>query len=192
MAGAIPITFRRMVGGNGANPTIMRLPENNNCVALRGVPIAQTSGYVDESATINGNNNLFYGFSAEAGKNRATDGTAETLVVPGGVQNQNNAHVIPLGAPMDDGNMGVISAGPNTRFMGALTSSNNVAAAQLGATMGLTKDSNNYWYLDPAKNNQASGGCVVITKLVDPVGTNAGKLEFAVIQARVQFLSQQT
>jgi hypothetical protein len=178
-----------MIGGG--MPEIMRLAENNNSVALEGVPIAITSGYVDESATIDGNNNLFLGFSTEYGKNRATDGTAEVAHY-GSVRNQANAVNIAVGTPMDDGNMGVILAGPTVRFMGALETNNNVAQAQVGATAGLTKDSNNYWYIDPAKNNQASGGCIVITSLVDAIGTAAGKLEFSVIQARVQNLSQQT
>jgi hypothetical protein len=172
-------------------PTIQRLPENNNSVAKMGVPIALTSGYVDQSAAITDNNNMFIGFSTEYGKNRAADGVAETAHY-GSVINQANAVNIAVGTPMDDGNMGVLMAAPGVRFMGALTSANNIAAAQLGATMGLTEDANNYWYVDPAKNNQASGGCVKITDLVDPVGTAAGRVEFEVINARIQTLSQQT
>jgi hypothetical protein len=189
MAGAIPITFRKMVGGGF--PEIRRIPEAKNCVALEGTPIAVSSGYANASATIDGNNNLFTGFSLEYGKNRAANGTEETLTF-GSVRNQNNAVLIPVGAPMDDGKIGVVVPGPEARFQGALTTSNNSTNNMIGNVMGLTKDSNNYWYIDPAKNNQAAGGCIRITDLISANGTVGGKLEFSVIQARVEPYSYQT
>jgi hypothetical protein len=189
MSGAVPIKFRRLAYGAGM-PTIQRFPENNNCIAKEGTPIAITSGYVDKSAAITNANNLFLGFSTEYGKNRATDGTAETLHY-GSVPNQANAVNIPVGAPMDDGNLGVVMAAPGVRFKGALTAANNSAASMLGAMMGLTEDSNNYWYVDPAKLDGANGACVRITELIDPVGTNAGLVEFEVIASHIQSLTLQ-
>jgi hypothetical protein len=188
MAGAIPITFRRRVGGAGL-AAIQRVPEAANCVALDGTPIAVSGGYANAAANFNNNNNQFLGFSTEYGKNRAANGTAEHLTF-GYVRNQANAELIPVGAPMDDGNIGVLIPKQGDRFMGALTSANNSAQNMVGTVMGLTKDSNNYWYINPANNNETSGGCIRITELIDAAGTAGGKLEFEVINTRLQLYEQ--
>jgi len=183
MASAIPITFRRLVNGAGM-PEIQRVPEAKNATFKEGTPITVTDGYGNNAAEQNNNATQFSGFSVEYGKNRAANGTAEHLSY-GSVRNQANAELIPVGAPMDDGNVGMIIPGPNLRFMGALEYNNNSAANMVGDMMGLTEDSNNYWYLDPAKDNMATGGCVRITKLIDAAGTAGGRLEFSVVQSRV-------
>jgi hypothetical protein len=190
MPSAIPITFRRMVGSQGM-PTIMRVPEAANAVFKEGTPVVVSDGYANNAAEQNNNATQFSGFSTEYGKNRAANGTEETLTF-GSVRNQNNAVLIPVGAPMDDGNVGIIIPGPEARFMGALEYNNNAAQNMVGDIMGLTEDSNNYWYIDPAKNNMATGGCIRITKLISDAGTAGGKLEFSVIQTRVIDYSPET
>jgi hypothetical protein len=180
MAGGSRILFRRMVGGGF--PEIRRFAENNNCTFLAGTPVKLESGYVEPLAEAN-NNNCLAGIAIEPGANLAADGTAETLTY-GSVINQNNAVNIPQGAPINDGKCGVLIASQHARFMGTVGNNNNLAQAMVGAVHGLVKDSNNYWYIDNGVNG-AGNGYVVITELIDAVGTANGKVEFRILDSRI-------
>lgn len=180
---ASPITVNRLIGITA--PEVRRLPENNAVTAKVGTPVALAGGYVQKAAVQNSNTSVILGFSAEPGKNRTTAGVAQVLT-QGSVLNQANAQIIPPGVAMDDGKMGVYIAGPAVRFRGSLHANNNVAQALVGALAGLTEDTNNFWYVDLAKNNAASGGMVRITDLVDAIGTAGGRVEFEVINSRIQ------
>jgi len=100
--------------------------------------------------------------------------------------------LIPVGAPPNDGTMGLHEAVDSTIFIGVLgngaTAANaTIAQADLGAIFGLTKDAGNgFWYIDNNITTTAGGACVQIVELVDAVGTLNGHEAFKVLHAAQQ------
>lgn len=180
----IPITVRRVLSGYASLPVIKRWPENAGSSALMGVPVQVTAGYVDEAATINDATDQIFGFSMEFFHDLDTDGVPKTLTY-GAVQNQSNAVLIPGGAPLSDGCMGVVLANANTEFIGRVGPTQTVTATDLGASFGLTKDTNDQWYVDTSITTANTGACVKITEVID-ASTEGGLVAFVVLAARYQ------
>jgi len=180
----IPITVRRVLSGYASLPVIKRWPENAGETALMGVPVLITSGYAGESPAINDGTDQIFGFSLEFFHDLDSDGVPKTLTY-GAVQNQSNAVLIPAGAPLSDGCIGVVVANSNTEFLGRVGSSQTVSASDLGASFGLTKDSNNQWYVDTSKTTVNGGACVKLTEIID-ADTEGGLVAFVVLAARYQ------
>jgi hypothetical protein len=117
---------------------------------------------------------------------------AKTLTTGFKVNNQASAVVIPLGAPPNDGTLGMVLATESMEFQAtygdSATAANAVLAqVQVGAIRGLTKDAGNgFWYVDNNITTAAGGACVEIIELVDPVGTLNGKVIFKVTKAAQQ------
>jgi hypothetical protein len=93
------------------------------------------------------------GIAANDASNLTTSGVPKLLTF-GTVQNQSVAVNIPRGAPLNDGNMLVQVANVDTIFKGQVGPAQLVANAVLGHNYGLTKDSDNHWYIDLAVDNQ--------------------------------------
>jgi hypothetical protein len=190
-AGGLPILVYKVNTSNGAFARMERLAENAGETALNGVPVLLTSGYVGESPTINDGTDFILGFSTEPFSNLSSDGVAKTLTY-GHVQNQPDAVNIPIGAPINDGTIGVEIATDNVEFIGMLATTGpaSVALAQadIGAVYGLTKNATTgYWFVDKAITTIAGGACVRVTGLADPIGTVDGRVSFTVLSERQQF-----
>lgn len=156
------------------------------------VQVEVASGFIIECATINSAATaLIAGFSTEPGNNLTSSGVAKTLNTGWKVPNQASAVVIPIGAPPNDGTIGLVLATESMEFIGTLGGSTNgnptLAQTMIGAIRGLTKDAGNaFWYIDNDITTTAGGACVEITELVDAVGTANGKVVFKVTKAAQQ------
>jgi hypothetical protein len=173
---AIPFTVYKVIGGAGnALPLLRRLPEAASKTFNYGVPVVSAAGYIQESATISSSSVAIAGVSQQAGDNLATAGTAPvggSSTTYGSVPNQVSAVNIPMGAPMVDGNCGVLLAADSTIFVGVVDAAHTTTATDLGSIFGLTKDSTtNNWFVDTTISAASSGACVEVTDFVDPVGT---------------------
>ena len=191
---AQPISPYKVLIGGTAQAVMRRLLEKAAQTFLIGVPVQVevATGFIIECAAItNAATALIAGFASEFANNLTTSGVAKTLT-QGKVQNQSAAFPIPVGAWPNDGTMGLHEAVDSTIFIGVLGGSTTdadgtIAQTMLGAIMGLTKDAGNgFWYVDADKVTVATGACVQITDLIDPVGTLHGRVGFKVLHAAQQ------
>lgn len=171
---------------SGNQPRMRRIIEDALETFLLGTPveIRDSNGSVEawDGATIALG---IAGFSAEPASNLATAGVPVTLTF-GSVQNQASAVNIPRGAPLNDGRVGFYVANDDTIFRGRVSSAQSVTQADVGNSYGLTKGTDNYWYVDTAKT--AGNACVRIVKL-DPndQGSSIRGVYFVVLPASQQF-----
>lgn len=174
-----------------------RYAEKSGQTMLQGTPVqldvAGATGFIiacpaiTSVATAN-----IAGFCTEPGNNLTSSGVAKILATAFSVPNQPNAVVNPIGAPPNDGTIGMVLATESMEFVGtygdSVTAANAVLAqAQLGTIRGLTKDAgNNFWYVDNAITTTAAGACVEITDFIDAIGTLNGRVIFKVTKAAQQ------
>jgi len=194
---ATPITPRR-IGTNAAGVAQEnRSAEKASQTFLQGTPVqydvAGATGFVIACPTINSAATAnIAGFSVEPASNLTTSGVPKTLNLTQVPPNQPNAVITPLGVPINDGTVGFAVADSATEFVGVLgnsaTAANaTLAQAQVGAIFGLTKDAgNSFWYVDQNITTVAGGACVIITALIDPIGTLNGRVMFRVLDAARQ------
>lgn len=186
----IPIGVRKVTGVNAAFPPTERYDEKETQTFKIGVPVQFSAGYVQECATIDDASptDLILGIATEPGNNLTTAGVPKTLTY-GSVQNQASAVLIPVGAPPNDGKMGVILAGPNVEFYAATRATHALAATDIGSDFGLTKDGGTgYWFVDTDITAAGDGSCLVVTELIDPVGTLGGRVAFRFANDRFQLV----
>ena len=103
------------------------------------------------------------GIAKEFGANLATAGTP--LGTQGGItfgSVQNEAAAVNLTRPyFNDGKTGIIVATPDTVFYAQVGPAQTVAATDLTKQYGLTKDTDNHWFVDKTKTG-ASAAVVVV------------------------------
>jgi hypothetical protein len=175
--------------GGSSHPVGRRFLEDETETFLRGTPVYVdvTEGLLVHNAAItNASDVVIAGFAQEDAHNLTVGGVAQ-LTNEGHPQNQSSAVIIPGGARPSDGACGVWLADLNCSFVGRLLEGVVVAITDLGSLFGITIDTNNYWYIDKTKTTAGAGGIITITKLIDPVGTDHGRLAFKVVQANCQF-----
>lgn len=191
---AVPISVVQLLAVNGSQAPMRRIAEKLTQTFKQGVPVQvdAASGFLQECATINNAATaVIAGMSSEAGSNLTSSGVAKTLT-QGTPFNQASAAIIPLGAKLNDGTCGLFQALDSVVFQGVVGNSNDgtiatIAATDLGAIFGLTKDAGNgQWYVDKNITTVAGGACVVVVELVDAVGTLNGKVNFKVLTAAQQ------
>lgn len=191
---ATPIKIWKVQGIGTAQPSMRRIAEKAAQTFLIGTPVRveAATGFLIANPTISSvATAIIAGFATEPANNLTTSGVAKTLTY-GSVQNQANAVLIPIGAPPNDGTMGVELANDIDWFVGVLGNSATAASAtiaqtDLGALFGLTKDAGtNYWYIDNNITTAAGGACLVITELIDAVGTLNGREAFKVAKVAQQ------
>ena len=182
---AIPITVWKVNGPQ--SPRMERIDEAATQTALIGVPSQLSGGYVQECATIDDAPpaDMILGFSTEFFHNLADAGVGVPLTY-GAVQNQADAVLIPVGAPIADGKMGVLIAESWVEFVGGAEPGTSFDQTDIGSIAGLTKSSNGFWAVDPSKAAEGDGACIKITTLVDPAGTDGGRVAFQVLSDRQQ------
>lgn len=145
----------------GAQPDHRRLPEDAAMTFLDGVPVTlnTTTGGINEwdGTTYTG---AIAGFSAEGASNLTTVNVPKTLTY-GSVPNQPAAVKIPMGAPLNDGRIEVAMAVSDTIFHGQVKSDQLFAITDVGKSYGMTKDSDNHWYVDKTKGTPNIGVIIV-------------------------------
>lgn len=186
MAFAIPIEAVQTISGNQWKAT--RIIEEAAQTFLIGTPVSVDSsdGGIQawDGSTVSGAQGSITGVSYEAASNLATTGTGApapfqgvsgygSAVFFGSVPNESSAKNIPHGAPINDGRVGFISAVGDNVFSAATGNNGSAAtpaATDVGASYGLTKDSNNFWYVD---KNKTGASAVVKIQALDPRDTPA-------------------
>jgi hypothetical protein len=100
--------------------------------------------------------------------------------------NQPLAVITPSLVPINDGRAGYYVASPTTVFVGKYGTTGSATATTnqiVGTLAGLTKDTNNYWYVDSAKTNTVE---IVGLDPRDAVGTVGGRVFFTVLASAQQ------
>ena len=174
-----------------------------------GTPVqvrATDGGVVAWAGTAGGVTGVIAGFAAEMAANLSTTGQGAPqgftpVLGPGSIigsytanPNQSLATITPTGVPINDGRTRFWVPSPTTVFIGKLGNAGNPAATaqtQVGASYGLTIDTNNYWYVDLAKTTVGTNTCVTVVGLDprDMVGTVGGRVWFTVVPSAAQWLS---
>ncbi len=147
---------------------IRRLNEAITQTFLRGTPVAlDASGNVIAWAgvIVTGAVGSIIGITFEDGASLAVVGTPKTLTF-GSVPYMSSAVNIPRGAPPNDARNGLFLAAPTlTVFRGQINpSGQSLLATDIGVHYGLTKDSDNHWYIDKAKTTDGVNTCVTIVE----------------------------
>src|SRR5580765_1502331 len=195
---ATPILHRRTRFDGDAIANMKRMLEKSGQTFNNAVPVQveAASGFIIECAAIvSVATAIIAGIGTEPANNLTTSGVAKTMNTGFKVNNQASAVVIPIGAPPNDGTIGMVLATESMEFIGtygdSATAANAVLAqVQVGAIRGLTKDAGNgFWYVDNNITTLAGGACVEIIELSDAVGTLNGKVVFKVIKAAQQMSS---
>jgi hypothetical protein len=176
-------------------PRVRRIIEEASQTFLPGTPvsIASADGGV---AAWNGTTlaNAIAGFSLEAGNNLAALGTNPSAAVTpaqsltfGSVPNESSAKNI--GRPLfNDGRIGFEVATTDTVFRGQVGPSQTALATDVGVNYGLTKDTDNHWYVDKTKTG--ANAVVTVVKL-DPGDQSASPrgVYFTVMPAAAQLVA---
>lgn len=144
-------------------PGIRRIIELAAQTFLQGTPVSvdAATGAVKawDGTTVAG---MIAGFTKEDAANLVTTGVPKTLTY-GTVANQPLAVNIPAGAPINDGRNGFEIATDSSIFFGQVGPAQTTAATDVGLTYGMTKDTDNHWYVDKTKTGAA--GIVKVVKL---------------------------
>ena len=189
MAGnAVPLKVYKVVGAGDAQPRIMRKLEEASQTFKMGTPLkSNSSGYmIAWAANANNSSGNIAGVATEPGSNLASNGTPKTLTY-GSVPMQANASIVPVGAPPNDGTVGILVAESSTIFVGKCNDAHNIAVTDVGRQGGLTYDTNGFPIVETEANNAtANGACLIITELVDAVGTAGGKVAFRFLDSAQQ------
>lgn len=197
---SVPIVCTRTPFADSGSPSIRRMAEKATQTFLQGTPVqvdvAGGTGFIIACPVMNNAATaLVAGISVGPGSNLTVSGTPKTLNTGFSVQNQPNAVVIPIGAPIVDGNTGFYLASDTNEFIGVMGDSANdalavLAQAQVGAIFGLFKDpGNSFWYVDHNVTTVGTGACVEIIKLIDAIGTLHGRVLFRFTKAAQQLQS---
>ena len=153
---------------SGNQPRMRRIPEASAQTWLPGTPLAlNASGFVIPWAgsVLTSGVGAIIGTSKEGSANLTTSGVAQQQSF-GAVPNQSAA--LNISRPyFNDGRTGIEMADPDTVFSGQVGPAQTVTQANVGVQYGLTKDSDNHWYVDTAKTTIGTNTCVIVTKL-DP------------------------
>jgi len=163
---SIEIHSVQTVSGN--QPRTRRLAEAAAQTWLSGTPLAfNAAGFVIPWAgalltTVVGS---IIGISKEGSANLTTAGVAQQQTF-GSVPNQ--AAAVNISRPFfNDGLTGVETADPDTIFLGQVGPAQTAVQALVGTQLGMTKDTDNHWFVDTAKVTIGTNTCVYIVKL-DP------------------------
>ena len=182
MAGkAVPIVVARTTTDSQA--TIRRYQEKAAQTFKFGTPVfrdnAVNGGVAEWSGVVA--TSKVAGIAVEPASNLTTVGVPKTLTY-GEVPNQASAVNIPRGAPINDGMVGVQLADNTTEFQAQVLDTVAALETDVGKAFGLTKDTNNYWFIDKAKTDS-----VVITGVyAGDAGRNGGREFFRFLDAAAQ------
>lgn len=163
---SIPIYAIQTVSGN--QPRMRRIAEAAGNTFIAGTPIAlNASGDVIAwgGSTFGTGTGAIAGITKEFGANLATAGVPQQQTF-GSVPNETSA--VNISRPyFNDGRNGLEPADPDTIFIAQVGPSQSVTQANVGQQYGMTKDSDNHWYVDTSKNTVGTNTVCIVVKL-DP------------------------
>lgn len=163
---SIEIHSIQSVSGN--QPRTRRLAEAAGNTFLFGTPLAlNASGFVIPwaGALLTTAVGSIIGMSKDFGANLASAGVAQQQTF-GSVPNE--AAAVNISRPyFNDGLTGVETADPDTVFLGQVGPAQTTAQSDIGVQYGMTKDTDNHWFVDKTKLTVGTNTCVIIVKL-DP------------------------
>lgn len=181
---------------SGNQPRMRRLIEEAGQTFLPGTPVViLTAGDGGLAAWVGTNNTVIAGFSKEFGQNLAALGTTPTAAVNPNPQPSTGqavpfeASAVSISRPLfRDGRQAVEVATSDTIFVGQVGPSQTATQANVGNSYGMTKDSDNHWYVDLTKSTSGTNTLVTITKL-DPNDQSATpRSVYFVVQPALQQL----
>lgn len=159
---------------SGQQPRMRRIIEEAGQTFLPGTPVQVAAGdggiqAWDGTTVARG----IAGFSKEAGNNLGALGVQPSAAVPGkqsltfgSVPYEASAQNI--GRPLfNDGRQGFEVAVEDTVFAAQVGPSQTAAATDVGLQYGMTKDSDNHWYVDKTKASVGTNTVCTVVKL-DP------------------------
>lgn len=163
---SIEIHSVQSVSGN--QPRVRRIGEAAGQTYLAGTPLAlNASGFLIAWAGAIVTNQLgaIVGCSKEFGANLTTANTAQQQTF-GSVPNQSAA--VNISRPyFNDGQSGFEVADPDTVFLGQVGPAQTALQSDVGIQYGMTKDTDNHWFVDKTKATVGTNTCVIVVKL-DP------------------------
>jgi hypothetical protein len=147
------IQERGTVSGN--QPRMQRLIEDASQTFLSGTPlqINTANGALKawDGTTVAAG---IAGIGKEFGANLTTAGVAQQQTFQ---QVQNEPNAANFSRPyFNDGKTGIVVANLDTVFYGQVGPSQTTAASDVGISYGLTKDSDNHWYVDKTKTGSSA------------------------------------
>lgn len=192
------ITVAQTVSGN--SPKTREIIEEAAQTFLCGTPVMvdATDGGVKEWTAVPATD-LIAGFSGADAFNLASTGLgAPAAFAPstgigsgitfGSVSYQSAAKNIPRGQPFCLGRSILFTCGQGTVFEAQVGPAQTTVAQDVGKNYGLTKDSDNHWYVDRTKTG--ANACVTIVGLEPNDGPKlAGRVLFAVMSTSVQLVA---
>jgi hypothetical protein len=149
---------------SGNQPRTRRIIEKSAQTFKAGVPVsieAASGAMIEWDGT--DLTDAIAGFSQEGGSNLTTTGVAKQPS-SGSVPNQPSAQNI-LRPVFNDGRLGFEVATVDTIFKGQVGPSQTAVVTDVGVSYGMTKDTDNQWFVDKTKTGASAA--VKITKL-DP------------------------
>ena len=155
---------------SGNQPRIRRLAEAAAQTWLPGTPLAlNASGFVipvaSPIATFTNVQGAVIGTAKEASANLASAGVPQQQTF-GSVPNESLA--VNISRPyFNDGRTGVELADPDTIFLAQVGPAQTATQALVGTALGMTKDSDNHWYVDTTKTTLGTNTVCMVVKL-DP------------------------
>jgi len=199
-----PILAVATVSGN--QEQIFNYLQGSGQTYTAGSPVMESSGaMVVWSGTVGnattGPSNLITGIAPVQGYNYASAGLGASSLYGsvgfpgapstfGSVPNQPSAVNIFHGAPYADGLTLVQLAVTDTIFEAQVDASSgstfNATTAIIGTQLGLTKDSNNFWYVDLAKATAGTNTVLTIVSL-NPQDLVSGSTVTGITNGRVRF-----
>jgi hypothetical protein len=208
---SIPIEPVANLGGAVSFPILHLIEEAGQTFnAWTPVSISSTDGGVqvwNGTTTVSGAGALA-GIAIENASNLGTTGAGAPqgftpVLGPGSVigsykanNNQPLAVVTPPMVPINDGRISFAVLSPGTEFVAKAGVTSGPAAVattnqMVGTIVGITIDSNGYWFADTTKNTTGGGGVAQVTQLDprDPVGTVGGRLWITFLATAVNILA---
>lgn len=146
-----PIKAVRISGAGSAVPASRRVAEVAALTSKQGVPLTLSAGGYLAEVDFTTNPDVVFGVSQEPGHNLAASGTSSGGLSEGTPPNQPAAAIIPVGAHLKLGDIGVYIADGQNVFSIALKTGQVFTQNLLlnGTYYGLTKDATSgFYYLD--------------------------------------------
>lgn len=159
---SIEIHSVQSVSGN--QPRVRRMAEKAGQTYLAGTPVfIDATGFVLAVVSPATTAVPLVGFSKDFGANLAASGVAQQQTF-GSVPNESAA--VNISRPFfNDGLTGIEVATPDTVFLGQVGPAQTALITDIGTVVGLTKDTDNHWFLD--KTAAGANKVATIVKL-DP------------------------
>lgn len=158
---------------SGNQPRMRRLIEESGQTFLPGTPVSIASG--DGGVQAWNGSTIAYGiagFSKEFAHNLGSTGSIPIASNPGPQPGSaivpNETSALSITRPFfQDGRIGFEVADPDTVFLAQVGPSQSVTNANVGIQYGMTKDSDNHWYVDTTKTTVGTNTVCTIVRL-DP------------------------